>query len=87
VPTDDRFRFRNAVHLGDTAELAAHRIDFVVWQKPYRYRAQGLDVPVAADVAHCAPVLRARFGPPAYEDEWLIVYRLPQPGGKRDAAG
>jgi hypothetical protein len=87
VPVDDRFRFHNAVHLGDAAELAAHEVDFVVWQKPYRYRAHGLDVQVAADVAHCAPALQARFGPPAYEDEWLVVYRAPGAGGKRDAAG
>src|ERR1700694_1653404 len=33
VPDDGRFRFRNAVHLNDDAELARHRIDFVVWQK------------------------------------------------------
>jgi len=87
VPLDERFRFRNAVHLGDAAELAAHEVDFVVWQKPYRYHAHGLDVQVAADVAHCAPALQARFGLPAYEDEWLVVYRLPEARGKRDAAG
>jgi 4-amino-4-deoxy-L-arabinose transferase-like glycosyltransferase len=76
-PGDARFRFRNAVHLADDAELAAQRVDFVVWQKPYRYTAHGLDVPVGADVAHCAEALAARFGSPAYEDAWLVVYRLP----------
>ena len=75
VPDDARFRFRNAVHVGDGAALAAHGIDLVVWQKPYRYTAHGLDVAVAADVAHCAEPLAARFGAPAYEDEWLVVYR------------
>jgi hypothetical protein len=87
VPVDERFRFRNAVHLGDAAQLAAHEVDFVVWQKPYRYSAHGLDVQVASDVAHCAPALQARFGQPAYEDEWLVAYRLPRARGKRDAAG
>jgi hypothetical protein len=86
VPDDERFRFRNAVHLNDDAELARHRIDFVVWQKPYRYLAHGLDVAVGADVAHCGPALSARFGTPAYEDEWLVVYRPPALGGSRDAA-
>jgi hypothetical protein len=75
VPDDGRFRFRNAVHLDNDAELARHRIDFVVWQKPYRYLAHGFDVAVGADVAACDPALRARFGTPAYEDEWLVVYR------------
>ena len=86
VPDDRRFRFRNAVHLNDDAELARHRIDFVVWQKPYRYLAHGLDVAVGSDVAHCGPALSARFGTPAYEDEWLVVYRPPSLGGARDAA-
>jgi hypothetical protein len=87
VPADDRFRFRNAVHVGDGAELAAHNVDFVAWQKPYRYHAHGLDVQVAGDVAHCGPALRARFGTPAYEDEWLVVYRAPASGITRNAAG
>ncbi|MDQ2963346.1 MAG: glycosyltransferase family 39 protein [Pseudomonadota bacterium] len=85
VPDDERFRFRNAVHLGNASELARHRVDFVVWQKPYRYVAHGLDVAVGADVGHCAAALRARFGTPAYEDEWLVVYRPPALGGARDA--
>jgi mannosyltransferase len=76
VPDDARFAFRNTVHLGDATELAAHRVDYVVWQKPYRYVGRGLDVQVAADVAACGPALRAHFGAPAYEDEWLAVYRV-----------
>lgn len=84
-PDDARFRFHNAVHLADESELATHRIDFVVWQKPYRYTAHGLDVPVGADVAHCAAPLAAHFGVPVYEDEWLVVYRPNGPGAARDA--
>jgi hypothetical protein len=87
VPDDARFHFRNAVHVADDVELAARRIDFVVWQKPYRYTAHGLDAPVAADVAHCAEALAARFGPPAYEDQWLVAYRPAAAAGKRRDAG
>jgi hypothetical protein len=76
VPDDARFAFRNAVHLGDAAELAAHGVDYAVWQKPYRYVGGGIDVQVAADVAPCGPALRAYFGAPAYEDAWLAVYRV-----------
>jgi hypothetical protein len=75
VPDDARFRFRNAVHLADDALLAAQRVNFVVWQKPYRYVANGIDAPVGADVAPCATALTARFGLPVYEDAWLAVYR------------
>ena len=74
VPDDTRFAFRNAVHLGDEAALAAHGIDYVGWQKPYRYTAHGLDVPVGEDVAQCGGALAARFGDPVYEDAWLAVY-------------
>ena len=87
VPDDERFRFRNAVHLDDAVELARHGVDFVVWQKPYHYLAHGLDVAVGADVAQCGPALQKRFGTPAYEDEWLVVYRPPGgTTGARDAA-
>ncbi len=86
VPDDARFRFRNAVHLGDDAVLAAQGVDFIAWQKPYRYVAHGLDVLVAADVAACAGALSGRFGAPVYEDEWLVVYRpRDQATGVRDA--
>lgn len=75
VPDDARFRFRNAVHLGNDAALAARGVDFIAWQKPYRYAANGIEAPVGADVAPCASALTARFGLPIYEDEWLAVYR------------
>jgi len=83
VPDDSRFVFRNAVHLGNASALAAHRVDYVVWQKPYRYVGRGVDVEVAGDVAECGPALRAHFGTPAYEDELLAVYRAP--GAPSDA--
>jgi hypothetical protein len=77
VPDDARFAFRNSVHLADVGALTAHQVDYVVWQKPYRYTAPGVDLKVAADVAPCGDVLRQRFGAPAYEDDWLAVYAVP----------
>jgi hypothetical protein len=82
VPDDRRFRFRNAVHLGDDGELATHGVDFIVWQKPYRYVAHGYDLAIADDVAGCGAVLRAHFGAPTYEDQWLAVYRRTTEGAK-----
>ena len=76
VPDDARFAFRNAVHLANVAELAARGVDYVVWQKPYRYVARGLDVPVGADVAACGAAFAPRFGAPEYEDDGLAVYRV-----------
>ena len=83
VPDDARFRFRNAVHLGDDTELAAHGVDFIAWQKPYRYVAHDLDVQVGSDVAPCANAIAAHFGVPVYEDEWLAVYRPSMRGRAR----
>ncbi len=75
VPMDPRFRFANAVHLADARELAAKRIDYVVWQKPYVQPSKGTPVAIGADTAQCEPTLRERFGAPAYEDSSIIAFR------------
>ena len=75
VPDDPRFRFRNAVHLGDDADIAAHRVDFIAWVKPYVYAAHGLRIAIGDDVAPCGAALASHFGAPVFEDEWLAVYR------------
>jgi hypothetical protein len=77
TPLDPAFRFANAVHLASAAELAARRIDYVVWQKPYPQVFAGKPVTIGADLAACEGVLRARFGAPAYEDAALVAFRLP----------
>jgi hypothetical protein len=75
VPEDPRFRFKNAVHLADPRDVAAKRIDYVVWQKPYVQASTGKAVAIGADTAQCEPALRARFGAPEYEDSTIIVFR------------
>ncbi|HET9047089.1 MAG TPA: glycosyltransferase family 39 protein [Casimicrobiaceae bacterium] len=77
TPRDALYRFRNAVHLADDAELAARGIDFVVWQKPYDRIVDGQPVSRGAATVHCEAALRARFGTPFYEDDALIAFRLP----------
>ena len=74
VPRDPNFRFTNAVHLADDAALATRRIDYVVWQKPYPI-AGAKDL-FGADTAHCEAALREKFGAPAYEDAYLLAFRL-----------
>jgi hypothetical protein len=78
VPDDIRFRFRNAVPLTDPASLAGHDIDYLIWQKPYLRSVDGHPRTVGIDTAHCEPTLRARFGPPSYEDERVIVFDVPR---------
>lgn len=79
VPPSPTFRFRNAVHLADGASLARRDIDYVVWQKPYVQTDGGHRVPIGEDTAHCEAALRAKFGPPAFEDSAIIAFRVPPP--------
>ena len=81
VPRTPLYRFANAVHLVDATALAAHRIDYVVWQKPFVQTGRGRPEPIGRDTAHCEATLRERFGTPAYEDDTLIAFRLPATGG------
>ena len=76
APPTPAFRFQNAVHLADKAALAAHRIDYVVWQKPFVQTGRGQRENIGADTAHCEAALRERFGAPAFEDAHLIAFRL-----------
>jgi hypothetical protein len=77
LPRDARFRFANAVHLADDAELNAKGIDFVAWQKPYMQNVDGRHTPIGGDTAGCEAVLRAKFGTPAFEDSHIIVFPIP----------
>ena len=74
LPRDPRYRFANAVHLSDDAALAAKGIDYVAWQKPYGRDVAGHREAMGTDTAGCESVLRAKFGPPAFEDSHIIVF-------------
>ncbi len=76
VPPDSRYALRSAVHLGDRDQLAARGIEFVVWQKPYVQMRNGHPVPVGGDTAWCERVVVQAFGPPVFEDEAIMVFRV-----------
>lgn len=76
VPQSPLFDFRNAVHLADEHSLAQRDIDYVVWQKPYVQTSKGKPEPIGDDTARCEAALRARFGPPAFEDPYLIAFHV-----------
>ncbi len=78
VPLDPRFRFENAVHLADDDAFARQHIDYVVWQKPYVQTSKGTATTIGADTSGCEPVLRAKFGAPAFEDSTIIAFRAPR---------
>ena len=76
VPQSPLFDFRNAVHLADQQSLALRKIDYVVWQKPYVQTSRGRPEAIGDDTAHCEATLRASFGPPAFEDAYLIAFHV-----------
>jgi len=74
MPRDSRYHFANAVHLADDDDLDAKEIDFVAWQKPYILSVGGHSESIGADTTSCESVLRAKFGPPVFEDSHIIVF-------------
>lgn len=86
VPPGPTFRFRNAVHLADDGSLARRGINYVVWQKPYVQTDGGHRVAIGEDTAHCEAPLRARFGPPAFEDSAIIVFDVTRLHGPASSA-
>lgn len=76
TPDVREFRFRNAVHLSNAAELAAKRIDYVVWQKLYSRNVDGQNKTIGKQTSHCEPNVRALFGTPVYEDATLIAFQV-----------
>lgn len=80
VPAGPRFALRNAVHLGDAGALAARKVDWVVFQKPYLIVLGGRSLRQGQEMAHCLDVLRERLGEPIYEDAWIAVFPA---GGRR----
>lgn len=72
-PDDERFAFRNAVHLNNGGLLKTRRIDFVVFQKPYI--RVGDKTAVGLETRHCLDQLAARLGGPVFEDDMISVFR------------
>jgi hypothetical protein len=70
VPIHDaRFRFRNAVHLGEPKEWPAHDVDYVAYYK-------GPVTETSAPVPLCEEQMRKWWGPPVYDDVELVVWKV-----------
>jgi hypothetical protein len=70
VPTDARFRFRNAIHVVEPSEWRANRVDYIAYSK---IPPQFMD----PSPPECEAWMRRRFGPAYYEDIGLIVWKVP----------
>ena len=88
VPPDPRYPFRNAVHLGNRDQLVERGIEFVVWQKPYLQMRNGQSVPIGGDTAWCERIVASAFGPPVFEDDAIMVFRVdPADAARRTLIG
>jgi hypothetical protein len=79
LATNRAFVLRNFIHVFDHAELRRRAIDFAIFHTALgREMGGGLsqfDVDVRRWIGHYALI----YGPPFYEDEWLVVFDLRTP--------
>jgi hypothetical protein len=66
-PADQRFRFRNAIHLAQPQGWPAHHVDYVAY-----YRGPMTDTFEAAP--ECEAWMRKHLGKPVHEDAALVVW-------------
>jgi hypothetical protein len=70
IPPDARFGFRNGVHLNDKSAIVAHGVDYLAYYRPPQPSR------IIAPRPQCEPWVREHYGPPDYEDQTLVVWRL-----------
>ncbi len=76
-PRGDHVALRNAAHLADPEDLAAKRVGWVVFLKPFPdVRGKG-DMKIGEDKAHCLKAMHQRFGAPVHEDDKIVVFAYP----------
>jgi len=73
VPLDERFKFRNAVHVADAAAIAHANINYMVFFKATRFSSPS---PLREIMPQCESWLRNQRGSPTFEDESLIVWKI-----------
>ena len=70
VPPDERFAFRNAVHVADRTGMVARGVDYLAYFRPVRLPGMSAPLP------ECEAWVREHYGPPVYEDAALLAWRL-----------
>jgi len=70
VPENARFALRNAVHLRDRSTLVAHGVDYLAYFRPVTLPGMSSPLP------ECEAWVREHYGPPDYEDDALVVWRI-----------
>ena len=72
VPPDARFRFRNGAHMKSRAMLLEKQVDYLAYYR--RPVGEGYHPPLPK----CEAWMRQYYGPPSYEDQALVVWRIRQ---------
>jgi len=77
MPADDRrFRFANAVHLGDPEGLARLRANYIILHKDMAREMGDPFGQGSPPMDHWVTRLTARYGAPVVDDRWLAVFRI-----------
>ena len=83
TPPGRGVKLRNAVRLGDANDIARANVRVIVWQKRWLAPGQETDAlerykwfvePLTLRYPECEQLLRRDYGPPLYEDEWLVAF-------------
>jgi hypothetical protein len=71
VPPKSGFNLRNAVHLVDAWSGFHQRVDYLAYYRGPKWNN------VSPPMPHCEAWMREHLGPPAYEDDALVVWQNP----------
>lgn len=72
-PSGSRFRFRNAVNVGDLESLRRGQISYLAY---FRAARNSLADPQSPYLPHCEAWMRGHLGPPYFDDASLVVWKV-----------
>jgi hypothetical protein len=73
TPNDARFRFRNAVHVGDADSLKRARVTYLAFFRGARSSLASKDKPY---LPQCETWMRNYYGTPSFDDASLVVWKV-----------
>jgi hypothetical protein len=75
LPQGSGMRFRNAIHVGDRAELARQDVRYVIFHKDLKAELRGRPRE-AVDVSNWIHSYADAYGAPAFEDDLVVVFDI-----------
>ncbi len=77
--SDQRFRFRHFVHVLDQAGLCERKIDRVIFHYNLDAEMPPHEFQRSIEVGPLVEQYRIRYGPPLFEDRWVVVFDPSKP--------